>query len=122
LVLAASNAPCASISEVVAFASECLDREDRAANMETNAPSSASSGRSLPSGDAEGIDYETVLLATAVCDVFCIAGVALLAKAGQLRAASLTLLADSVAVCSSSSATRSAAACREARVATTANI
>jgi hypothetical protein len=98
VVLAASNVPCASVSEVVAFASECLDREDRAATMETDALSSASLGTLAAEWrDAEGIDYETVLLATTVCDAFCIAGVALLAKAGEPRAASLTLLADSVA-------------------------
>jgi hypothetical protein len=98
LVLAASNAPCTSISEVVAFASECLDRESRACTMETDALSSASLGTlAVEWRDAEGTDYEVVLLATTVCGVFCIAGVALLAKAGKPRAASLTSLADGVA-------------------------
>lgn len=46
--------------------------------------------------DAEGTDYELVLLATTRSDAFCIGGVALLAKSGSPRAGKLGPLAEAI--------------------------
>jgi hypothetical protein len=98
LVLAASNTPCTSMTEIVAFATACLDRESQANNMETGAiPADALGTLSAEWRDTEGTDYEIVLLATTISDTFCIGGVALLAKRGEPRAGRLATLADAIA-------------------------
>ena len=47
--------------------------------------------------DADGTDYEVVLLATTVSDTFCIGGIALLAQSGSPRAGTLSSLAGAIA-------------------------
>jgi hypothetical protein len=98
LVLAASNAACTSVTEIVAFATACLDRESQANSMETGAiPTDSLGTLSAEWRDKEGTDYEIVLLATTISDTFCIGGVALLAKRGEPRAGKLATLADAIA-------------------------
>jgi hypothetical protein len=98
LVLVASNTPCTSVSEVVSFASDRLERESLAGSMETNASASLTMGPPWTEWrDPEGIDYEVVLLTTNALDVFRIAGVALLAKSGPPRASHLGPLAGAIA-------------------------
>jgi hypothetical protein len=96
--LVASNTPCASVSEIVAFASDCVEREKSVNEMETAALSSVSLGTmSAEWRDAEGTDYEVVLLMTNVSQVPCIGGVALLVRHGPPRASNLGALAESIA-------------------------
>jgi hypothetical protein len=45
----------------------------------------------------EGVEYETVVLATTIADTFCVGGVALLAKRGGPRASRLARLANAIA-------------------------
>jgi hypothetical protein len=98
LLLVASNTACTSVSEIVAFASERMDRESRAGSMETNASEADTIGTpSTEWRDHEGVDYEVVLLVTSVSSGFCIAGVALLAKSGPPRAGNMGPLADAIA-------------------------
>jgi hypothetical protein len=98
LVLAASNTPCTSVTEIVTFASACLDRESRANSMETGAlPTDALGTLSAEWRDTEGTDYEIVLLATTISAAFCIGGIAILAKRGEPRAGRLAGLADAIA-------------------------
>jgi hypothetical protein len=98
LVLAASNTPCSSVTEIVAFASSCIQRERSADTLETGALSSLSLGTaSAEWRDEEGSDYEIVLLSTMLSDTFCIGGVALLAKSGAPRAGMLGPLAGAIA-------------------------
>jgi len=98
LSLVASNTPCASVSEIVSFASSCLERENEASSMETGALSSVSLGTvSAEWRDHVGTEYEIVLLATTLSDTFCISGVALLERSGAPRAGKLAPLAEAVA-------------------------
>jgi hypothetical protein len=98
LALVASNTPCTSVTEIVSFASSCIERESRAATMETGALSSVDLGTlSAEWRDAEGTDYEIVLLATTESSTFCIGGIVLLAKTGEPRAGKLGPLADAIA-------------------------
>jgi hypothetical protein len=81
LALVASNTACNSVTEIVSFASGCLERESQASSMETGALSSLSVGTlSAEWRDREGADYEVVLLAASVSGTFSIGGVVLLAK------------------------------------------
>jgi hypothetical protein len=98
LKLVASNAPCSSVREIVSFATQCLEYESRTSNMETSALSSITLG-DLPTGwrDTEGIEYESVVLATTVADTLCVGGIALLAKRGTSRACRLAPLANAIA-------------------------
>jgi hypothetical protein len=98
LKLVASNAPCSSIREIVSFATQCLEHESRTSNMETSALSSMTLGEPLTGWrDTEGVEYETVVLATPVNDSLCVGGIALLAKRGALRAGRLAPLANAIA-------------------------
>jgi hypothetical protein len=98
LKLVASNAPCSSIREIVSFATQCLEHESRTSNMETSALSSMTLGEPLTGWrDTEGVEYETVVLATPVNDSLCVGGIALLAKRGAPRAGRLAPLANAIA-------------------------
>jgi hypothetical protein len=66
--------------------------------METSAFSSMTLGEPLTGWrDAEGVEYETVVLATPVNDSLCVGGIALLAKRGAPRAGRLASLANAIA-------------------------
>ena len=98
LKLVASNAPCTSVREIVSFATQILDHESRTSNMETSALSSMTLGEpSTGWRDTEGVEYETVVLATPVGDSLCVGGIALLAKRGAPRASRLAPLANAIA-------------------------
>ena len=98
LELVASNAPCTSVREIVSAATKCLEHESRTSNMQTSALSSMTFGE-ISTGwrDTEGVEYETVVLATTVDDTLCVSGIALLAKQGAARAGRLAPLADAIA-------------------------
>jgi hypothetical protein len=98
LALVASNTACESVTQVVSFASSCLERESQAGTMETGALSAVSLG--TLAGDfrsQDGIDYEVVLIAATVSGTFSIAGVALLSKAGAPFVRNSARLAEAIA-------------------------
>jgi hypothetical protein len=98
LVIAASNTPYSSASEIVSFASGCLERERSADSIETGALSSLSLGTLSGNWrDTEGTDYEVVLLATTLSENFCVAGIALLARSSEPRAGTLGSLSGAIA-------------------------
>ena len=98
LALVASNAPCNTIGEIVTFATQCLDLESRTSNMETSALSSMTLAETTAGWtDTEGVEYETVVLATTVADTLSIGGIALLVKQGPPRASRLAVLATAIA-------------------------
>jgi hypothetical protein len=98
LKLVASNAPCSSVREIVSVASQILDHESRTSNMETSALSSMTLGEPATGWrDTEGVEYETVVLATTVANTLCVGGIALLAKRGASRAGRLAPLANAIA-------------------------
>jgi tetratricopeptide (TPR) repeat protein len=98
LKLVASNAPCSSVREIISAATQILDHESRTSNMETSAVSSMTLGE-VATGwrDTEGVEYESVVLATPVADSLCVGGIALLAKRGAPRASRLAPLANAIA-------------------------
>jgi hypothetical protein len=98
LALVASNTACESVTQIVSFASSCLERESQAGTMETGALSAVSLG--TLAGDFrshDGIDYEVVLIAATVSGTFSIAGVALLSKAGAPLVRNSARLAEAIA-------------------------
>ncbi|HVW30134.1 MAG TPA: protein kinase [Polyangiaceae bacterium] len=85
LTLAASNASCDSVTELTRFAKDCVESESRADTMETGAMTSVPLG--TMSGewrDVGGTCYDTVLLGALMSGTFCIAGVALLVRRGDI--------------------------------------
>ncbi|HVW29557.1 MAG TPA: protein kinase [Polyangiaceae bacterium] len=98
LTLAASNTPCDSVTELAAFAKDCVDREHAADTMETGALHATSVGTMVGDWvDHEGTCYDTVLLGTSVSGAFCIAGIALLVKTPGFAVKTGGALAESVA-------------------------
>ncbi len=83
LSVVASNTACDSVTELVSFAKDCLERESRADTMETGALLTVPLGTmSADWHDARGTAYDVVLLGATISGTFCIGGVALLMKIG----------------------------------------
>jgi hypothetical protein len=98
LRLVASNTACESVTQIVSFASSCLERESQASTMETGALSSVSLGTLAAEWrDDAGVDYEVVLLGTTISGTFSIGGIALLAKLGAPLARNSARLAEAIA-------------------------
>ncbi|HVW24436.1 MAG TPA: serine/threonine-protein kinase [Polyangiaceae bacterium] len=98
LTLAASNIACDSVTELKAFASQCIEREQAADDMETGALHSASLGTMTGAWqDLDGTAYETVLLGVVISGTFCIAGIALLVRAPNVVGRTGSPVAESIA-------------------------
>jgi hypothetical protein len=97
LSLVASNLPYGSASEIVAIASDCIDRESHTDDMETSALSTIQEDGATEYRDAEGNAYEVVLLGTMISGVFEVGGAALLVKGPKPRAPKLASLAGAIA-------------------------
>src|SRR5262249_50885803 len=98
LALAASNTACDSVTELVAFAKSCVERERAADTMETAALHETSLRTTAGDWlDRNGNSYDTILLSAPISGSFCIAGIALLVKAPGVAAETAAAVAELVA-------------------------